>query len=340
MIKQTFLLGAAVMTAGLLAPDQAEACSCIPPTVQSSFENNDTVIVGKIGRSSVSRGERYYSVQVRYTFKGCTNDARWVIVKSAASSAACGTDFRVGENYLIMGNAVPSSSGMPIISTNLCQYNRRARSLSRRDWGFLKRNHEECNACTSDSDCDRDSWCRPTESSNGSQSECTPFASEGDSCGGFTVPWQYERCEPNLTCDGPPNIPDAPGVCRSSCRDNSDCNDDAYCATDGLCHDNGSCDIEADCNVAGNAYNHIMCIGYGTCNGGGLGGGQCGWTCGNAQCDDVGGVDFGMCDMFLGYKMVNGRCEGVSGCGNLGFQFFNTASECRRSCGLPTVQSR
>ena len=31
-------------------------------------------------------------------------------------------------------------------------------------------------------------------------------------------------------------------------------------------------------------------------------------------CDDIGNAFFGICDMFLGYAIVNGLCEGVSGC--------------------------
>lgn len=340
MLRTTLLFTATALAGSLLASNTAEACRCVQPTVQTSFANNDTVIVGRIMRSMVRGNERYYSVRVRASFKGCADNSQYVIVKTAVSSATCGTNYRVGERYLIMGNLEPSASGIPIISTNSCQYNKRVRRVSRRDWRFLKTNRESCNTCTSDRDCDKESWCRPTQSQNSSQSECTPFATEGDTCGGFTVPWEYERCGADLTCDGPANIPDAPGVCRASCRDNNDCERGDYCATDGLCHENGSCDVNADCNISGNAYTHIMCVGYGSCNGGGLSGGQCGWTCGNSQCDDVSGVNFGMCSMLLGWKIVNGRCENLSGCSNQGYQFFATANECRRACSLPTIRSR
>ena len=55
-------------------------------------------------------------------------------------------------------------------------------------------------------------------------------------------------------------------------------------------------------------------------------------------CDDISGVYFGECDMFLGYALSNGLCEGVSGCGwesggidytNI---FFTTYEECELSC--------
>ena len=55
-------------------------------------------------------------------------------------------------------------------------------------------------------------------------------------------------------------------------------------------------------------------------------------------CDDIGSVFFGWCDMFLGYAMVNGICEGVSGCSwesdgiDYSNAFFNNLSTCENNC--------
>ncbi len=55
-------------------------------------------------------------------------------------------------------------------------------------------------------------------------------------------------------------------------------------------------------------------------------------------CDDLGGLFFGLCDMYLGIAIVNGECEGVSGCGwdidgvDYSDAFFNTFSECEDAC--------
>ena len=55
-------------------------------------------------------------------------------------------------------------------------------------------------------------------------------------------------------------------------------------------------------------------------------------------CDDLAGVFFGLCDMFLGYAVVNGVCEGVSGCGwesegtDYSDAFFSSFSECESNC--------
>jgi len=56
------------------------------------------------------------------------------------------------------------------------------------------------------------------------------------------------------------------------------------------------------------------------------------------QCDDIENAFFGLCDMFLGYAVVNGVCNGISGCGwesngiDYSDAFFNTIEECEEYC--------
>ena len=56
------------------------------------------------------------------------------------------------------------------------------------------------------------------------------------------------------------------------------------------------------------------------------------------ECYDVGGVFFGMCDMYMGVAVVNGACEDVSGCGweingiDYSSAFFNSFDECQNTC--------
>lgn len=56
------------------------------------------------------------------------------------------------------------------------------------------------------------------------------------------------------------------------------------------------------------------------------------------QCSIVEGIDFGMCDMFLGFASNGISCSGYSGCGyiagNIDYSasFFNTLEECLSSC--------
>ena len=55
-------------------------------------------------------------------------------------------------------------------------------------------------------------------------------------------------------------------------------------------------------------------------------------------CDDIGNAFFGLCDMFLGYAIVNGLCEGVSGCSweidgiDYSEAFFDSLNDCEENC--------
>jgi len=56
------------------------------------------------------------------------------------------------------------------------------------------------------------------------------------------------------------------------------------------------------------------------------------------DCTDVGNVQFGMCDMYLGIGLVDGECDYVSGCGwvidgiDYSNAFYNSFSECEEDC--------
>ena len=60
-----------------------------------------------------------------------------------------------------------------------------------------------------------------------------------------------------------------------------------------------------------------------------------------SPCDDIDNVFFGVCDMFLGYAVVYGECNGVSGCGwessgiDYSDAFFDTIEDCESSCLEP-----
>jgi hypothetical protein len=72
-------------------------------------------------------------------------------------------------------------------------------------------------------------------------------------------------------------------------------------------------------------------------------GGVTTWTPGECAtgCMDMAGLDFGMCDMFLGFTWLNGSCTALSGCsyiiGNIDYSpnFYTTSWECQQNCGTP-----
>jgi uncharacterized protein DUF6748 len=182
--------------------------------------------------------------------------------------------------------------------------------------------------CASNADCGESAWCRSSETGS---AECVPFVGEGARCEGFTLPSQLELCAPGLTCDPPELVADAPGVCRTSCKSNSDCADEAYCATDELCHPDASCDVALDCVSEGNNYPHPLCVGFPTCPQGQIDA-RCGWRCGNTACIDFGGHDFGACDAILGWGRVNGTCAAIGGCSAAPFELFTSEAACQSGC--------
>ena len=132
-------------------------------------------------------------------------------------------------------------------------------------------------SCTVDTDCPSGQWCRTLE--NMTDLVCVPFASEGDSCGGFTLPWTFERCGSGLQCASvDPLLVDAPGICRRSCANSSECDMAQYCALDSICRPDGSCVVNADCELSGNVYPRPLCLGRGRCNRNEQGM-TCGWLC-------------------------------------------------------------
>lgn len=62
-------------------------------------------------------------------------------------------------------------------------------------------------------------------------------------------------------------------------------------------------------------------------------------ACGGGTCQDLGGVDFGVCDMVMGVALVNGSCVGLSGCGwvvngvDYSVYSFDTLEDCQADCG-------
>ncbi|MBT9556567.1 MAG: hypothetical protein IV100_11090, partial [Myxococcales bacterium] len=58
----------------------------------------------------------------------------------------------------------------------------------------------------------------------------------------------------------------------------------------------------------------------------------CGWTPVDA-CADVSAVDFGLCKAILGYGVVGGKCQLISGCGDQGHPLFASQEECDQECG-------
>ncbi|MBN2524850.1 MAG: hypothetical protein JXR76_00565 [Deltaproteobacteria bacterium] len=57
-------------------------------------------------------------------------------------------------------------------------------------------------------------------------------------------------------------------------------------------------------------------------------------------CDDLAGEDFGPCEMVLGWAVVDGTCQLVSGCGANGVAFFENETACLSACAKGCSQWR
>jgi len=184
--------------------------------------------------------------------------------------------------------------------------------------------------CTTDDDCNDGFWCGVLEEKEDIDDQvCKPYQQEGEYCGGYTPLSGGTKCMPGLSCtDHSAFIPDLPGRCRKPCQDDKNCGDDQYCSSNQFCRDLGACFVVADCELSANDYIKDDCEGYATCQNG-----ACGWACGASPCTDLSGVEFGTCEMFMGWGVVDGKCTGVSGCGAMGYTFFQSEFECQSECG-------
>lgn len=67
--------------------------------------------------------------------------------------------------------------------------------------------------------------------------------------------------------------------------------------------------------------------------------GDCLAACGGGDCQDLAGVDFGVCTMAMGVALINGDCVGLSGCGwvvdgvDYSVYSFESLEACQTTCG-------
>lgn len=98
----------------------------------------------------------------------------------------------------------------------------------------------------------------------------------------------------------------------------------------GVCLDDGLCIEVVDCSVEGNIYIIDFCVGSLVCSMG-----ACMMDCSSlfVICDDLSGINFGECDMFLGWVVFGGICVVFSGCDNKGYIFYDSLEVCEVVCG-------
>jgi hypothetical protein len=129
-----------VTSATLLAPARAEACSCLPVTVESAWHNSTDTFSGVILGAKVKGLTVTYKVAVQTPFSGCLQSGDVVFVDSATDSAACGVKLVVGQKYLLTAN----DTGGGALSISGCGYNRPLSQLTQNEMDFLESRQVFC----------------------------------------------------------------------------------------------------------------------------------------------------------------------------------------------------
>jgi hypothetical protein len=202
----------------LLAPEPAEACSCLPATVESSHLNSSdaATLTPLVGRRVGN--ERWYVAQVAKPYKGCIDAGALVLLVTPSSSASCGAELDIGVEYLVHGNRRGSILGLPLLAISGCDDNRPVTELSEHDRDFLA-GRQVC--CGDECSC-----------ADGSQ----PVQCFVDPCEATLACSEAVACEANYCGGCNAEFHDASG--HAVCQADSECHSDADCP-DGWCRQAG-----------------------------------------------------------------------------------------------------
>lgn len=121
----------------LLAARPAQACSCLQPTVESSYNRSSDVIEARILLSLPVGSERWLVARVRATYKGCLRPSELVLLTTPGSSASCGASLQNGRVYLVNGTPDGNTAGLDRLNISLCDYNLPVAELTGHDQAFL-----------------------------------------------------------------------------------------------------------------------------------------------------------------------------------------------------------
>jgi len=209
-------LGLTALAAGgglgfMLHADVAQACSCLPATVESSY-NQSSDVAALTPLVGFRRGaERWYVARIDKPYKGCTEAGDLVVLSTPSSSASCGGQLEVGKKHLLNAQRDGAWFGVTRLSFSSCSYNVPSAELSDDDRAFL----DGRSVCCGD--------------------ECT--------CADGSAPVQ---CFAN-PCDVTPACDEAATCEANYC---GGCNAEFYDASGyAVCQASGACDSDSDCGA-------------------------------------------------------------------------------------------
>lgn len=123
--------------ATLLAGPTAMACSCLVPSIESSWSwSSDVVYMRVYSATQVGDdlgGQIVYRGSIGRSWKGCHEPGTRVRLVTADNSAACGVTLEIGQTYLITANEI----GKNTLAINSCDYNIPWKQVTGADLDFL-----------------------------------------------------------------------------------------------------------------------------------------------------------------------------------------------------------
>lgn len=135
-IRQAIMIATTIVAVWSASAQRAVACTCQPPTIESSYNNNSDVVRAFVMTKWTMLGTTFYRAIVTHAFKGCLANAS-VILSTPDSSDACGAQLNLHEYYLINGQPNGTFWNMPMLAFDLCDYNVPFANLSTHDNEFL-----------------------------------------------------------------------------------------------------------------------------------------------------------------------------------------------------------
>ena len=198
----------------------AEACTCLPPDMNRSYDNADHVVHARIlGAVPAPSGQRrYLAMTIKQAFKGCLPASSLVVVQTASSSAACGMSLQPGQDYLLHGRNNGRLLGFTIMQVGLCDANSAWSALSPEHLQFLNTRYVCCNGtCACIGNDEVQCFVDPCQVSSCDVEGATCSANY---CGGCNAEWTDASggrvCLPNATCHNPERryVANSPEECQ------------------------------------------------------------------------------------------------------------------------------
>ena len=226
------LLVAGLCFATLGTPKDADACSCLPPTVQSSHGWADDVIIARVAFGVEVGQTQWYIVRTRKVIKGCLKAKQWVYVKTNTSSAACGATLQLGKTYLLNGGNVGKSWGVDTLSIGSCSMNVPVSQLNQAERKWLL---SRTNCCKDKCQCTGGQPLVNCFVDPCTVNSCPTGTCTANYCGGCGAEFYDDTGNP--VCTGCEDQDDcawnqvcSDGLCQSGCSTDKDCNEGFWCS--------------------------------------------------------------------------------------------------------------